>query len=275
MTQNTPSMTQQIIDHYNRYDEDKRLKNDIGPFEFVRTQELMLRYLPPAPARIVDAGGATGVYSFWLAGLGYQVHLVDVVPRHIAQTTQKSQQPGSPQLASMRVGDARRMDFADGYADAIIMHGPLYHLADRYDRLRVIEEAWRVLRPGGVLLAFAITRYAGLIYGLVKGHVFNPEYQRMITHEVQTGRRENPPEGVFTLPNAYFHHPDELRTELVEGRFRCEGVLGILGPAWQVPDLDASWQDAVQRETLLALARLTENEPVLGPRLLAVGYKPA
>ena len=42
-----------------------------------------------------------------------------------------------------------------------------------------------------------------------------------------------------------------------------------------VPDLDASWQDEAQREAILEIARLTENEPVLGPRLMAVARKPA
>ena len=54
----------------------------------------------------------------------------------------------------------------------------------------------------------------------------------------------------------------------------CEGTLGILGPAWMVPDLDKSWQDPAQRQVILDIARLTENEPVLGPRLMAVAHKP-
>ncbi len=95
----TETIAQQIIEHYNRYDEDKRLKGDIGPLEFARTQELILRYLPPAPAVIVDAGGATGVYSFWLAGLGYKAHLVDIVPRHIEQAAQTLR---CPALLSLR-----------------------------------------------------------------------------------------------------------------------------------------------------------------------------
>jgi hypothetical protein len=33
-------------------------------------------------------------------------------------------------------------------------------------------------------------------------------------------------------------------------------------------------KDEMQREVILDIARLTESEPVLGPRLLAVAYKP-
>ncbi len=64
-----------------------------------------------------------------------------------------------------------------------------------------------MLRPGGVLLAFGITRYAGLIYGLTVGHVFDRDYMRMIAHEVRTGHRQNTPAWMATFPNAYFHLP--------------------------------------------------------------------
>jgi SAM-dependent methyltransferase len=268
-------LEKQIIDHYNHYDESERLKHDIGPLELVRTQELVIRCLPPAPAVVLDVGGASGVYSFWLAGLGYSVHLVDLVPRHIEQARRLAHEPGAPRLASMRIGDARQLAFADEFGDAILLHGPLYHLSAREHRLQAIAEAKRILKPGGILLAFAITRYAGLIYGLVRGYVFDPVYERMIQNEVQTGRRENPPDWLVTFPNAFFHHPDELKAELEEGGLVHERTLGILGPAWMVPDLNASWQVDAQREVILEIARLTEAEPVLGPRLMAVARKPA
>lgn len=267
------TLEEQIIAYYNRYDEDERLEHDIGPLERARTRELLTRYLPHPPAVVLDVGGASGAYSFWLAGLGYEVHLVDIVPRHIEQARRVAQEDGSLPLASMRVGDARQLDFASGFADAAILHGPLYHLPEREERLRAIAEARRVLKPGGVLLAFAVTRYAGLIYGLLRGYVFDADYLRMIRTEVQTGRRENPPDWLVTFPNAHFHHPDELRAELEEGGLAHEATLGILGPAWMVPDLDASWENDAQRGVILEIARLTEGEPVLGPRLMAVARR--
>jgi ubiquinone/menaquinone biosynthesis C-methylase UbiE len=273
MNDNDPS-SQKVIEHYNQYDEAERLKHDIGPFEQARTQELILRYLPPAPAVVLDVGGASGPYSFWMAGLGYPVHLVDLVPRHIQQAEQASGQSGTPRLASLRVGDARQLDFTDNFADAVLMHGPLYHLSDRRERIKAIAEARRVLCPGGVLLAFAITRYAGLIYGLRNAYVFDPVYHKMIRTEVTTGLRENPPGWLFTFPNAFFHHPDELKAEVEEGGLRHAGTLGVIGPAWMVPDLDASWLDEAQRQVLIDISRLTENEPALGPRLMAVAHKP-
>jgi ubiquinone/menaquinone biosynthesis C-methylase UbiE len=201
--QSPRSIERETIDHYNTYDEADRLNKDIGPLELLRTRELITRYLPPPPAVVIDIGGASGIYSFWLAEQGYQVHLVDLVPRHIEQAVQHSQDARAPRLAGIRVGDARSLPFPDAFADAALMHGPLYHLPDRADRLRAIMEAKRVLKPGGILLAFAITRYAGLIFGLLRGYVFDPVYQQMIRNEVKAGHRENPPAWLHTFPSAF------------------------------------------------------------------------
>jgi SAM-dependent methyltransferase len=143
------------------------------------------------------------------------------------------------------------------------------------DRLRAIDEAKRILKPGGILLAVAITRYAGLIYGVLRGHVFDPVYHRMIQTEVQTGRRENPPDWLLTFPDAFFHHPDELKAELQDGGLLHETTLGVLGAPWMVRDLDASWENEAQREVILEIAQLTEGASVLGLRLMAVARKAA
>jgi ubiquinone/menaquinone biosynthesis C-methylase UbiE len=271
--QSEKPIAEEIIEHYAGYDESQRLTDGFGSLERERTKALVKRYLPPPPANILDVGGATGAYTFWLAGLGHHVHLVDIVPRHIDQARQRSQASNVPELASIRVGDARTLEFPDTCADVVMMHGPLYHLTTRDDRLQALREAKRVLRPGGVLLAFAITRYAGVTYGITQGYVFDPEYLAMTKREVKTGQRRDPPDWLHTFPQAHFHHPDELKDELTEVGLVHEATLGVIGPAWLVPDLDESWQDAEKRQYILAVAQMLEHESVLGPRLMAVARK--
>lgn len=263
---------QEIVEHYNSYDESQRLTGGFGNLERERTKELIQRCLPTPPATIMDIGGAGGVYSFWLASLGHNVHLVDIVPRHIEQARQASND-GPTKLKSIKVGDARNLDFPDESADVVMMHGPLYHLTDRDDRLQALSEARRVLRPGGRLLGFAITRYAGLIYGLTQGHVFDAEYLSMLREEVQTGLRKDAPSWANTFISAYFHKPEELEEEVKEAGLIHEGTLGIVGPAWLVPDLDASWADEEKRKTIMEVAWMVEDESVLGPRIMIVGQK--
>lgn len=267
--------TDEIISHYTEaYDESKRLTDGFGQLERARTLELIDRFLPEPPSTVLDVGGASGTYSFFVAGLGHEVHLVDLVPKHIEQAKARAAETGMPTLASLRVGDARAIEFPDESADALVMHGPLYHLTKMEDRKLALSEAWRVLRPGGVLLAFAITRYAGAVYGITEGLIYDADYRRMIRTEVKTGHRTNPPDGVNTLPNAYFHLPEELGRELEAVGFQCEALLGVIGPAWLVPEIDTAWGDPTKRACMIEMARLLENEPVLGPRILGLGRKP-
>ena len=261
-----------ILDHYAQFDESTRLSGAFGEFECARTRELIARHLPAAPAEIIDVGGGTGAYAFWLAGRGHRVHLVDLVPRHI-DIAAAQQATHALALASVTVGDARELPFPDGSADLVLLAGPLYHLIDREERIRALRESHRVLRQGGVLLSIAINRYAGVIYGLTQGLIFEPDYLEMTVRELSTGVRNNPPAHMRTFREAYFHLPAELVAELSSASFECEPCLGVVGPAWQVPNLGGAWADPHKRDTLLSLARELERECILSPQLFCAARK--
>ncbi|MGE5560614.1 MAG: class I SAM-dependent methyltransferase [Chloroflexota bacterium] len=53
--------------------------------------------------------------------------------------------------------------YGDGSFDVVLLMGPLYHLLQPESRDQAMREALRVLRPGGLLFAAFITRYAVLI----------------------------------------------------------------------------------------------------------------
>ena len=58
----------EILDHYEReIDEGQRLARGLGQLELLRTREIVRRHLPPAPRRVLDVGGGTGVHAAWLA----------------------------------------------------------------------------------------------------------------------------------------------------------------------------------------------------------------
>nr|BFF16852.1 hypothetical protein GCM10025730_03730 [Promicromonospora thailandica] len=129
-----------------------------GRVEHTRTQELVRARLAPG-ARVLDVGGATGVHAAPLAEDGYDVLLVDPVPSQVARAAEHG-------TFEARVGDARdlaALGLADDSFDAVLLLGPLYHLARREDRLRALREAVRVTRPGGTVAAAAITRLGGLV----------------------------------------------------------------------------------------------------------------
>jgi len=210
-----------------------------------------------------------------LATAGYQVHLIDPVELHVEQALAHAREQQAP-LASAQVGDARRLPYADASTEAVLLLGPLYHLTDHDARLAALGEARRVLRPAGLIAAAAISRFASTFDGIARRFLTDPRFEHIVERDVRDGQHRNPdPEGRpewFTT--AYFHHPDELRNELHEARFRVEAVVAVEGPGAFRPELDAWLEDPERRDTLLRAIRRVESDPtVLGAsaHLLAFG----
>ena len=155
----------EILDYYGAGQEEQRLTASLGRLERIRTLEILERFLPAAPSRVLDVGGGTGVYALPLAAAGYLVDLVDPVTVHVARAQALSLEAPA-QLRSATCGDARHLEFADGTFDAVVMLGPMYHLVDADARLHALTEARRVMTPGGVLIAAYISRFASMCDGL-------------------------------------------------------------------------------------------------------------
>ncbi len=255
-----------------------RLDEAYFPLERARTRELIERHLPPPPGVVLDVGGAAGAYSLWLADKGYEVHLVDPVPLHVEQAEEASRSRETGQLASARVGDARRLDFADASADAVLLLGPLYHLTGRGERRAALEEARRVLGPGGWLFAAAISRFASLLDGL-RGLVFEDDaFVRIVERDLTDGQHRNDTDNPLYFTTAFFHHPEELSAEVQEAGFTLAGLLAVEGPGAFLPEFQRRWKNPRNRKRLLELLRRVEREPALlgaSPHLLAVGRKPS
>lgn len=234
-----------------------RLATGPGVLEQARTQDVLERHLPAAPRRVLDVGGGTGVYARWLAGRGYEVHLIDLAPRHIDEARAH---PG-PALARAAVGDARHLEEADTSMDAVLLLGPLYHLVERDDRVRALAEARRVLRPGGVVVAAAISRYASLLDGLFRGLIDDPAFLPILDRDLREGQHRNPTSRLDYFTTSYFHLPDELGDEARAAGLAVDRVLAVEGPAWLMPDLGARGSDDARRLRLLDLLRRIEGDP--------------
>jgi SAM-dependent methyltransferase len=235
-----------------RYDEDARLRaTPHGRLEYVRTRELLERFLPPAPARVLDIGGGTGIHAAWLAESGYAVRLLDLVPEHVAVA-------GALPGVEAEVADARALPVPDGSFDVVLLLGPLYHLLERDDRLAAVREARRVARPGAPLFAGAVSRHTTLLDYAAEGHL--DEEKLVIAREtIETGRYE----GRYGFTDAYFHTPEGLAEELRTGGFDEVDVLGVQGPMWTV--LDAHGMDRFDEMLPAALlaARALERDPAV------------
>ena len=263
-----------ILAHYELGVERPRLAHD-SMLEWVRTQELLERYLVPLPATVLDVGGGPGVYAGWLAKKGYTVRLLDPVPRHVAaaEALARSQTPHGFEVA---LGEARHLDEPADQYDVVLLMGPLYHLVERSDRLLALQEARRVVRPGGQVVAVVISRFASLLDGLRSDWLNDPMFRSMVQHELQTGQHRNPepqqrPEWFTT---AYMHRPHELAEEVSAAGLLLDVMLGIQGPGWLI--WRQRWEDARQRAQILDVARTVEQEPSLigaSAHIMAIAHR--
>lgn len=265
----------EILAHYGDHlPESDRLLQGQGLLELARTKEVVARHLPAGPLRILDVGGATGIYSDWLAGQGHSVHLVDPVPLHVDQARARA---GAPPTFTAEVGDARHLASPDASFDVVLLLGPLYHLVDREERVRALAEARRVLAPGGLVFGGAISRFASLFDGLAHEYLFDPTFRSIVEGDLSDGRHHNPTDRPEWFTTAFFHHPAGLRQEAEDAGLSVREVVGLEGLAGWMPYPDQRWGDPAARETLLFAARATETEPTLlglSAHLLLVAERP-
>lgn len=253
---NDSTVAPEVHEYYERGGERTRLSGSAtGRLEFLRTRDI-LRRLIGAPAEVLDVGGGTGVHSAWLAGDGHDVTLIDPIPSQVAVAAEL---PG----VDARVGDARALPVPDASFDAVLLMGPLYHLQTAEERVTALREARRAAKPGGLVVAAVIGRFAPWLDAL-RWDLFTLEgAPRMLDHVAETGElrpRDYGLDSVFTT--AYTHRPEQITAEFAEAGLTGEAY-AVEGAAWLTDKLEELVDGEATRDRLLDGLRDFEREPSL------------
>jgi S-adenosylmethionine-dependent methyltransferase len=146
-------MSQYVQNFYdqNANHEWQRLDTPLSKIEFASALWLINKYFPKQGC-VCDIGSGPGRYAIELIRKGYSVTLFDLSKEliHLAQT-----KIAELNLKAQRfiVGDARKMEqLASESFEAVLLMGPMYHIIDPGDRLKVLKNALRILKPQGVAL---------------------------------------------------------------------------------------------------------------------------
>ena len=267
----------EILAYYSRGLERDRLASGRQRIEFLRIWDLLERCLPAAPATVVDVGGGAGVYAIPLASAGYEVHLVDPVPLHVEQAAAAARQAGTP-LASISAGDARDLPVADDSADTVLLLGPLYHLTSREDRIAALREARRILRPGAIVVAKALSRFYPVFEELAGGIPTSPEGLAGTARFLADGQYRNPGGDPAYFTTSYFHRPEELADELKDAGLELRQLVAASGSVKLLRGLSQLLDIPEARDHLLSVLRLLEAEPSLlgiSQNFVAIAQAPA
>ena len=275
-----------VLAGYNAGIERDRLRTGIGILEFERTKEILLEKLPKPPAVIYDIGGAYGEYAWWLASLGYTVHLFDLSETHIAMSAELAAEYPGTKLASAVVCDARSVPRPDASADAVLLMGPRYSITEYEERILAIKESHRLLKDDGLLFSAALTPYSVLVPRIALYHIDDTKKRReqedpsviaIIERALEDGCYENPEKRIASgLGSSHLHTAKALREELLRGGFDTDSVHGVMGGAWLAPNLDALLENPETKEVLMKTIRMLDtHEEIIGlsGHLLAVSRK--
>lgn len=268
-------LPKEIYDHYQEINEDGRLERVKGILEFERSKQIIKRYLKTNKMNILDIGGATGKYAYWLAELGHNVSLIDPMPSHI--DTAKNN-PKSGILNVIAVGDVRELSAKENEFDLIICFGPFYHLTDLQERKLAFKELLRTLKPNGILLSAGISKYVSFIQsGLFKGVIEKDEFKAIINQDLIDGQHRNTVDNSTYFTTSIFMEPMALAEETKAAGFSDVESIAVEGPAWMHKNLSEVVSNQDKLDELMGFITKIENvESILGvsTHFIIKGRKP-
>lgn len=175
-----------IVDYYNKFNEDRRLTSRHGQVEYRVSMEYIHKYIDKnrnkQDFKILDIGAGTGRYSIALAEEGYDVTAVELVKYNLGILKKKNSSVKAIQGNAMRL-----KKLADDTFDLTLLFGPMYHLFGFEDKLKALKEAKRVTKPGGVILvAYCMNEYSVVTYAFKEKHILECVEQNRLSDSFRT-----------------------------------------------------------------------------------------
>ena len=138
----------------------------------------------------------------------------------------------------------------------------MYHLVKKDERLKALQEAFRVLKPKGIFISAYISRFTSFIDGLRSGYIEDPEFRTIILKDLETSHHTNP----SNKPEVLYRgdHPMNAKSEV-------ESV-GFLDP--ELIAVDSIWMtekckhyfsiDETREHILRFLEKIEKEECIVG-----------
>ena len=162
-----------LFEHYNKFNEDKRLKSRHGMIEYINTMRYIDEYLDrllkagrdKTDIKIADIGAGTGAYCGPLSERGYDVSAVELIQHNLGRLKQNYP------LVKAHKGNALKLKkLGSEEYDITLLFGPMYHLFGREDKLTALSEAKRITKSDGIIFVAYLTNDYGVVTYAFKEH---------------------------------------------------------------------------------------------------------
>jgi SAM-dependent methyltransferase len=122
--------------------------------------------------KIIDAGCGYGRNLVYLLRMGCDISALDASAAGVDHVRQLAAEL-APKLPAenFRVGAIEAMPFADESADVVLCNSVLHFARDEKHFVAMLEDLWRVLKPGGMLFCRLGSRI-GMDFPRVRGHIY-------------------------------------------------------------------------------------------------------
>ncbi|WP_263378367.1 class I SAM-dependent methyltransferase [Granulicella paludicola] len=147
------------------------VQEEFGQIDIYVFDQILRGNIEPG-AKVVDAGCGYGRNLVYLMRMGCEIFAVDGNAEGVAHVRALAAElaPKLP-MENFRVAAVEAMPWADELADVVICNSVLHFARDEKHFLAMVEELWRVLRPGGLLLCRLGSRI-GMDFEQVRPNVY-------------------------------------------------------------------------------------------------------
>ena len=152
----------ELINYYNKHNEEKRLLTKHANIEFYTAMKYIHEYIKEG-YKVLDVGAGTGRYSEMLQSEGYDVSAIELVKhnlRYIEKKGIKCYQGNAIDLSR----------FDDNSFDIVLLFGPMYHLLTMDEKIKALEEAKRVSKKY-IFISYCMNEFALIYHGFIEGFI--------------------------------------------------------------------------------------------------------
>lgn len=148
-----------------------KVQDEFGQIDIYVFDQILRGNIAPG-MRVLDAGCGYGRNLVYLLRAGCEVFAVDANAEGVEHVRALAAElaPHLP-AGNFRTGPIEKMEFAGEFADVVICNAVLHFARDEAHFLAMVEELWRVVRPGGMLFCRLGSRI-GMNFERLRGNIF-------------------------------------------------------------------------------------------------------